>query len=940
MRQLRLLVALTLPVLVAISVPGSGLTGVAAPPAGTPQEATKQPPPTPGPMLDQGTTRLDTQDFTLELVTSSQTVAALRPKKTPDFDFTPGDLLVARSRDGYYHLGDLDLRLRTGTSGEWRSYSTAQVRRPVKPLQTTSQLLAAADLTPALPDDIPLQVKRSWSSEGGALVLRFELSNTTSEPVQIGALGIATVFNNVLTRRSLDEAHAKCVFYDPYIGVDAGHLQVVRLTGLGSVLLVLPDAGTPFEAFKPILNPPQRRDEAGQADGPPPIFTDGTPRAQTFEGFFTWMPHTQAYAENEWKQVTPWNQPTMATLPPGESRTYGLRFVLADELRAIEKTLASHGMPVAAGIPGYVLPMDLDARLFLNYSRPVKALSVEPRGAIDIAENAPTPGGWRAYTVRGRTWGRARLAIEYEDGTRQTIHYYVTKPQAEVVSDLGRFLTTRHWFVDPNDPFKRSPSVMTYDREEDAIVLQDSRVWIAGLGDEGGSSWLSGAMKQLGQPDKAQIEKYQEFIDKVVWGGLQYSEGPRHYGVRKSLFYYQPDEMPAGYYRSDFNWGTWTSWNREATEIVDRSYNYPHVAALYWTMYRLARNNVGLVTNRSWEWYLENAHQTSLAMPRHAPRYAQFGQMEGTIFLEILRDLRREGWTKQASEFESAMRKRAEVWMKLNYPFGSEMPWDSTGQEEVYGWTKHFGDTAKANVTLNAILAYMPTVPHWGYNGSARRYWDFIYAGKLRRLERQLHHYGSTLNAIPVLSEYRDRPDDLYLLRVGYGGVMGGLTNIDQEGFGSAAFHSFPDTLKWDGISGDYAQNFFGHAINAATYVVEDPEFGWQAFGGNIAVDGDRVTVTSLDAFRMRFYLAPAGLWLTLDAGHIQSVEYNRASGSVRVALAPATGFTPSARLRIEQPARVKGVGSYAPVGEFVLEREAYVVPLSTTPTVVELKGR
>jgi Family of unknown function (DUF5695) len=41
---------------------------------------------------------------------------------------------------------------------------------------------------------------------------------------------------------------------------------------------------------------------------------------------------------------------------------------------------------------------------------------------------------------------------------------------------------------------------------------------------------------------------------------------------------------------------------------------------------------------------------------------------------------------------------------------------------------------------VNAIIGYMPTVPHWGYNGSARRYWDFIYAAKYSRIERQLHH--------------------------------------------------------------------------------------------------------------------------------------------------------------------------------------------------------
>ena len=67
---------------------------------------------------------------------------------------------------------------------------------------------------------------------------------------------------------------------------------------------------------------------------------------------------------------------------------------------------------------------------------------------------------------------------------------------------------------------------MTYDREENRIVTQDTRAWIAGLGDEGGSAWLGEAMKLFGQPDPAEIAKYQEFIDKVVWGGLQISEGP------------------------------------------------------------------------------------------------------------------------------------------------------------------------------------------------------------------------------------------------------------------------------------------------------------------------------------------------------------------------------------------------------------------------------
>ena len=888
---------------------------------------------TKGPMLDQGTVDLDTPDFTLTLVRSSQTVAALKPKGADGFDFTPGDLLNDRSSDGYFHLGDLELRLRSGNSGAWKNYSTAVARKPVTANPASADMLASADLTPTLPSDFPLQITRDWLVDGGKLVLRFALKNKTPETIQIGSLGIPMIFNNVLNHRSLDEAHAKCSFYDPYIGEDAGYLQVTRLSGHGPALLVVPDGKTPFEAYNPILD---KRDSWGAT----PVFTDPTPRGITFEGFYEWMVSSQAYAENEWKNATPWNSPTALSIAPGESKTYGVKFLVSPSIRDIEKTLAANRRPVAVGIPGYVVPTDLDARLFLKYPSGVKSITVEPSGALTASADT-SAGNWKAYTVKGKTWGRSRLTITYDDGLVQTIHYFVTKPEAQTVADLGHFLTTRQWYDDPKDPFHRAPSVMTYDRETNQIVMQDSRVWIAGLGDEGGGgAWISAMMKELVEPDKAELDKLMQFVDGVLWGGLQYKDGPNVYGVRKSLFYYQPDQMPAGYYRGDFDWSTWTSWDKKHSERVDRSYDYPHVAAAYWVLYRLSRNHQGLVTNHPWEWYLQHSYETSVAMTKYAGEYAIFGQMEGTIFLQIMDDLRHEGMSKEADDLEAKMRVRAERWNKEAYPFGSEMPWDSTGQEEVYAWTKHFGYQDKAEVTLNAILGYDPTVPHWGYNGSARRYWDFIFAAKDRRLERQLHHYGSSLNAIPLLAEYREHPDDLYLLRVGYGGTMGPLTDIDQEGFASAAFHGFPDMLRHDPITGDYGPNFFGHAWNTATYIVHHPDFGWVAFGGNIRIKGETVQVTPLDSYRSRVYVASLGLWLTLDAGTFESVEVNPKSGAVRVGLSGATQFTSAARLRVEQPAKVAGVGTYHPVTTLESERDAYVIPLKKGTTWIDLTSK
>src|SRR5258708_4781894 len=317
--------------------------------------------------------------------------------------------------------------------------------------------------------------------------------------------------------------------------------------------------------------------------------------------------------------------------------------------------------------------------------------------------------------------------------------------------------------------------------------------------------------------------------------------------------------------------------------------------------------------------------------------YSEFGQMEGDIFVYILDDLKREGKNETASKLESKMHARAEKGRAEPHPFGSEMPWDSTGQEEVYAWMKYFGYQDKADVTLNAILGYDPTIPHWGYNGSARRYWDFLYAAKYSRIERQLHHYGSGINAIPVLAAYREHPDDFYLLRVGYGGAMGSLTNIDQDGFASPAFHSFPDMLKFDPLSGDYGPNFFGHAMITASYLVHHPDFGWVAFGGNLTQKGDVVTVKPKDSFRIRVYIGTLALWITLDAGTFESVEYNSQNNTVRIELSSATQFTPVARLRIEQPARVPHIGNIHPAGSYAMERDAYIIPLGSSSSWIDL---
>ncbi len=887
----------------------------------------------PGPMLDGGRVSLSTPELKVDLLRYSGTVASLTPSSDPGLDYTPGDLLKQRSADTFYHLGDLDVRYRSAGATAWEDVSTAYKRSAMNVLSSDATHFTG-DITSSLPVGTPLKVVRTWSTENGTLALRFTIQNTSATAVEIGALGIPMVFNNIMNGRTLDQAYRICSFYDPYIGEDAGYVQVSQLSGTGPVLLVVPDGHTPFEAWKPILDHRNRQTGAGLLDNDP------TPRGTTFEGSFDWMVHSAGYAESEWKGVQEWNPSTSVTIAPNKSVTYGLRFYVAPDVRHVEATLTEHKRPVAVGIPGYILPEDIDARLFLRYDSPVRSIVSEPAAAVEVHDDGENAHGLHAYTLRGKQWGRFRLVITYADGTVQSIGYRTIKPEVEALADMGRFLFHQQWFDRDDDPFHRAPSVISYDDEAHKQVTQDSRVWIAGLSDEAGAgSWLAASMKEYLEPNPEEIEKLEQFIDGVLWGHLQNSSGPHKYGVHKSLFFYQPTLVPGFTYDSKLNWTSWTSWNKEGADDVGRSFNYPHVVAAYWSLYRTARNTQGLVTHHDWQWYLNQAYETTLAMCTEAPYYTRFGQMEGTVFVRLLDDLKAEGWTDKANKLEAVMRARADVWKTEDYPFGSEMPWDSTGQEEVYDWTRYFHDDQKAEVTLHAILAYDPTIPSWGYNGSARRYWDFIYGGKASwaRIERQLHHYGSGINAIPLLSEYRLHPDDLYLLRVGYGGVMGPLANIDEKGFASAAFHSFPDRMKYDPYTGDYGPNFFGHAINTGTFLTYDNAMGWLCFGGNVAERHGMVHVTVLDSSHSRLFLAPLGLWITLDAGRIVSADYDTRKHMVTLHLAAASKYVHEARLRFAET-EAKSVASWTITSSTRMDAGADVIQLSSKETSVVLR--
>jgi hypothetical protein len=291
----------------------------------------------------------------------------------------------------------------------------------------------------------------------------------------------------IFTDRTAADTNANCSVFDPYIGQDAGYVQVTPLLGTLPPLVVTPLSGThsPLEGWRFLP------EDTSQ----PPYY-----QSQTFEGLYEWMFHTSAYATNEWSSVPggPWNAPTSATLAAGETRVYGLEFRTATSIPEIDTALANAKRPVSVGVPGYIVPNDAPAKLFLKYGSAVQSISVSPTGALTWSKDTSSTSGWTAYTLTpsASAWGRTRLTVTYADGLTQTVHYYLTASGPTALANLGNFLTTKQWFNDSSDPFGRSPSVISYDREVNAQVKDEARAWIAGLSDEAGAgSWLAATVK-------------------------------------------------------------------------------------------------------------------------------------------------------------------------------------------------------------------------------------------------------------------------------------------------------------------------------------------------------------------------------------------------------------------------------------------------------------
>lgn len=230
-----------------------------------------------------------------------------------------------------------------------------------------------------------------------------------------------------------------------------------------------------------------------------------------------------------------------------------------------DAALAAAGEPVLRAVPGYTLATDMETARLIVVSLPAGAHVVgatssnnDVLGVGNIAVAAESTAGAlgaaaASVYLNPMARGRARITVQYSDGSESVGHYQVLPPFPQQVSNVGKHWSNVSWLPrDYPDPFGRGASVMPWDSEDHMIRLNDARAYDVGLSDDaGGGNPLGFATKVGFAPTVFEVSRLDEYINLTLYGikndttnataraplkSLQYPEPDN--GIRMTLFYY------------------------------------------------------------------------------------------------------------------------------------------------------------------------------------------------------------------------------------------------------------------------------------------------------------------------------------------------------------------------------------------------------------------
>ncbi len=718
-----------------------------------------------------------------------------------------------------------------------------------------------------------ITVKTSIEVNPQGMLWSVTVRNETAKPLRIGDLCLPLRMNSDFSTQH--PGHSS-VFKHSFISGHGSFLYWMRSNSVGPYLMLTPTGDTHLEYWE----------NHGQ------------------DGFHVFFHGEAAFADAAERGGT-WRQPTtgLTLAAKGETadtKTYQMKFQWAEDYDAVRRILVEEGLIDVHVVSGMVVPNNLSAKFALRCREPIESVDAEFPQHTTL-KCVRKQGDTTIYEVQFSRLGENRLTVQFGDNKQTYLEFFCTEPIETLIKKRGAFIASHQirdeskWYDGLLCEWNMETQVMldpsNYDR------IRSWRIYEITCDDPGLSKPAFLASKNAEFPVQAEVEALDYYIENFVWGGLQQTTAePYPYGIYGIL-----------------DWKR----NRESSDAgpdgqkhMWRVYDYPHVALMYYGMYRVASRYPDIETKLAAEEYLQRAAQTAIAMftvPDKVVGWSAYytGLYNELAYVELIDDLEKEGLKEEAQQLRSHWEKKVRHFVNdSSNLFGSEYPFDSTGFESTHALATYalrhpaslkredrstVEDAAKrfleqqmaANLFCRGWIE--PTYYHLGsdYRQQAGDSYTLSYMSQMGGwavLDYALHHaddpyayarlgYASYLSSWALMNA--GTPDS------NYGYWYPGKAN---DGAAGGGFEPASHGRTWLGqphhrgswyYSCEEDLGFCGALRMAATVVTQDPIFGMTCLGGDLQTSDKHLAVIPKDGIRRRFHAV-------LDQGKIELCSETR----------------------------------------------------------------
>ena len=744
-------------------------------------------------------------------------------------------------------LGDAVVRYRQG-SGEWKTLQTAEfAARAVE---------SAADSHSATYRTDELQLTIGFTVREATVDWALTLENLTSQPLEIGDLALPLPMNS-----SFQQQPTTAVLKHSLISGDGSFLFWMRRNSVGPYLTMLPKAGTRLEYWES-------------------------------QGGFRVFVHSAAAGALAKQGGTRWRQPnTSLTLAPRAKQAYGFALHWSQNYDAVRQLLFDQGLIDIHVVPGMTVPTDLSARFALRTKHRVNRIDAEfPKQTVikTIGRN----GDYQIFEVRFARLGENRLTIRYAEDRQLHLEFFSTEPIETLIQKRAAFIANHQH----RDPAKWYNGLLAeWNMESHVLLGPDNydrikgwRIYEVSCDDPGLSKPAFLAAKNAVKPAQAEVSALDYYIEHFVWGGLQRTtEEEFAYGI-----YGIPD---------------WKQ-NRESSDPgrngrkhIWRIYDYPHITLMYFSMYRVARENPQIKTALTAQDYLRRAYGTAVAMftiPYEIERWSayQTGLYNELAMVDLIDALDREEMREQAERLRMHWERKVRAFI-VDRPdlFRSEYAFDSTGFESTHALAKYALKHADRLGEQRPQNERMPAVPRASIDQFMQQQMDanlfcrgwleatYYYLGSDYRGgggDRYVLTYMSQMGGWSVLDYALHNARDPHpFIRLGYASYLSAWALMNTGTLESNYGYWYPGPENDGGAGGGFEPapfgstwleqphhrgswyysceidlGFCGALRGAATVIADDPIFGRFCYGGDWKKNGTTLEIIPRDGVRKRFH--------------------------------------------------------------------------------------